>query len=223
VKRRFTVALEAVGANFASDAAQGLAEKFAYIATLGTGHGYFEALKVMERQLPPAAASAWAAWESSASGRRVWYHQGVPLFPLRMPWAYGLAALLLAPLVVAGALANAPPLAVAWWAGNHFPDDTNVIALWRILTGVPLLILWAAACCVTGFAVGLWWLPLLYLALTWLSVSGWYRWKKLAVVAWNGWFHADLRPAALTVRQAVLTAIATSSHDSPTAATSAAA
>lgn len=212
-KRRLAAALETVGVNFPDAAAQQLGEKFAYIATLGTRHSYFEALKRMERQLPADAVAAWRQWESGAAGRWVLFHQGVPLYPLRWPLAYGLAVLGLAPLVMAGWLVNAPPLAVAWWAGRRFPDDTNVIALWRILTGVPVLAMWALGCCLLGLASGRWWLPLLYVALTWMAATGWYRLKKLAVVAWNGSFHSDLRPLALAVHRAVLRFVETESHE----------
>jgi 1-acyl-sn-glycerol-3-phosphate acyltransferase len=215
VKKRFAAALESVGTNFADAAAQELARKFAYIATLGTGLGYFEALKAMERLVPPDAVCGWESLEANAGRRRVLRHQGVPLFPLRRSWTYVLAVLLAAPLVMAGFLVNVPPLAVAWWAGKRFPDDANVIALWRILTGVPVLVLWAAAWCAVGIAAGLWWLPPLYFALTWLAVSGWYRLKKLTVVAWNGLFHADLRPLALAAHRAVLNSFEPPSHESP--------
>ncbi len=213
VKRRLTEALESVGLNVPDSGWQDLAQKFACTATLGTNHRYFDALKVMEQELPAEAVNAWTALEAKAKGRRLLRHQEVPLFPLRRPWAYAILTILTAVPVAAGALLNLPPLAVAWWAGRRFPDDRNVIALWRILTGVPLLIIWAAAWCAAGAVSGLWWLPVLYFILTWLAVRGWYRLKKLAVVAWNGLFHSALRSDALTVRRAVLAAMHPSSHD----------
>ena len=207
VKRRFTTALESVGMNVPDAQWQEMAQNFAYIATLGTKHTYFAALKAMEHQLPAEAVRAWENFETKAWGRRLLRHQGVPLFPLRYPWWYVLAALLLTLPVAVGALMNVPPLAVAWWAGRKFPDDRNVIALWRILTGVPLLVIWSAAWVAAGILFGLWWLPLIYFALTWLAVRGWYRLKKLAVVAWNGLFFPGLRSDALEIHRAVLKAL----------------
>jgi 1-acyl-sn-glycerol-3-phosphate acyltransferase len=209
IRERFTHALEEVGVNVPDEAWQDLAQKFAYIATLGTKHRYFEALKSFEQRLPGDAVSAWQNLEDKARGRRVLRHQGVPLFPLRLPWAYVIVTALLALPVVAGALLNLPPLAVACWAGKRFPDDTNVIALWRILTGVPLLAMWAGMWALTGSA----WLLAAYLILTWLAVRGWYRLKKTAVVAWNGTFHPDLRADALTVHHTVLAALETPAHE----------
>jgi 1-acyl-sn-glycerol-3-phosphate acyltransferase len=213
IKERFTGALEEVGMNVPDEAWQELAQKFAYIATLGTRHGYFETLKSFERRLPGEAVSALKNLENKAHGRRVLRHQGVPLFPLRMPWAYAILTALLALPVLAGALLNLPPLAVAWWAGKRFPDDTNVIALWRILTGVPLLLLWSAAWVLTAAALGSGGMLVAYPVLSGLAVLGWYRLKKLAVVAWNGTFHADLRENALAVRHAVLKSLETPSHE----------
>ena len=212
LKQRFARALENVGVNLPDGKWQDLAEKFAYIATLGTKRRYFEALKAMERQLPPGAVKAWSHLETKAGGRRVLRHQGVPLFPLSTPLVYCLLTIILGIPVIAGAVLNLPPIAVAWWAGRRFADDRNVIALWHILTGVPLLALWSALWCLAGILTGLWCLPLGYLLLSSLSVFGWYRLKKTAVVAWNGLFHADLRNDALAVRREVLAFFDTSTE-----------
>jgi 1-acyl-sn-glycerol-3-phosphate acyltransferase len=213
IKELFTRALEEVGFNVPDGEWQDLAQQFAYIATLGTGRRYFDALKSFERRLPAEAVAAWQKLEEKARGRRLLRHQGVPLFPLRMPAAYLALTALLALPVLAGALLNLPPLAVARWAGQRFPDDTNVIALWRILTGMPLLLLWAAAWISTAAALGSGEMLVAYLVLSGLAVSGWYRFKKLAVLAWNGTFHPDLREDALAVRHAVLAALETPSHE----------
>lgn len=212
LKRGFAEGLENVGVNFPDAEWQDYAQKFAYIATLGTRRGYFDALKAMEHKLPEEAVAAWNDLEMKTEGRHVLRHQGVPLFPLRLPWVYAFLTLLLAVPVVTGAMMNLPPIIVAWWAGRHFPDDRNVIALWRILTGVPLLVLWAVLWCLAGVVSGLWWLPVIYLILSWAAVSGWYRLGKLAVVAWNGLFHRDLRTAALAVHRAVLSSLEGAPH-----------
>ncbi|MFO1533156.1 MAG: hypothetical protein ABR562_05605, partial [Thermoplasmatota archaeon] len=49
----------------------------------------------------------------------------------------------LAPAVAAGIALNAGPWCVAAWAAKKFPDDTNVISLWKILAGLPAFTLWA--------------------------------------------------------------------------------
>jgi len=204
LKRRISTALESVGTNFPDAATQDLAQKLAYIATLGTCHQYFDVLKSMEQGLPEEAKRSLEELETATHGKGLLRHQGVPLFPLKWPWAYALAAVLMAPIVLTGFILNLPPVLIACWAGRKFPDDTNVITLWRILTGVPLLILWAAACCLVGLVAGPWWSPLPYIVLTWLGIRGWYRLKKLAVIAWNGTFHYKLRPLALAVHRAML-------------------
>jgi hypothetical protein len=213
LKHRLTESLEAVGLNFPDERWQDMAQKFAYIATLGTEHRYFDALKSMERRLPPGAVAAWESMEQAAHGRHVLRHQGVPLFPLQLSGAYAVLTVLLAVPVLAGALLNFPPLAVAWWAGRRFPDDRNVIALWRTLTGVPLLGLWAATWLGAGAATGRLWLPTLYFFLTWLAVHGWYRLKNLAVVAWNGLLHPGLLPHALAVHREILSAMGSTNHE----------
>lgn len=204
IKLQFTSALEEVGFNVSDERTLDLAQKFAYIATLGTDHRYFAALKSMERELPKAAIEAWEDLESKLQGKRVLRHQGVPLFAMRWPWLYAICALILAIPVLAGALLNFLPLGVARWAGRRFPDDTNIIALWQILAGVPLFILWLTVWLVVPLALGHAWITLIYLAMTWTSLHGYYRLKKLTVAAWNSLFHSDLRGLALALHQAII-------------------
>ena len=205
IKHQFTHALEDVGFNVHDEKTLNLAQKFAYIATLGTNHSYFSALKSLEQQLPEKAVKAWAHLENKLRGKAVLRHQGVPLFATRSPWIYTVSALLLAVPVLAGALLNALPLGVARWAGKRFPDDTNIIALWQILTSVPLFILCLSAWLILPFAIGQAWITPVYLTLTWVSLKGWYRLKKLTVASWNTLLHSDLRNDAHALHQSIIT------------------
>ena len=204
IKQRFTASLEEVGINVPDEDTQDLLQKFAYIATLGTDHCYFSALKAMETRLPSDAVSGWKAFEARAEGKWILKHQGVPLFPLRMTWVYPILTLFLGVPVLVGAMLNAPPVVTAWIAGVRFADDNNVIALWRILTGVPLFVLWAAAWIVCSIALGYTWTIPIYLLLTSVAVFGWYRLKKVAVASWNGLFHSRMGEQAHDVHRLIL-------------------
>jgi 1-acyl-sn-glycerol-3-phosphate acyltransferase len=204
IKQRSTAALEAVGFNVPDAETHDLAHRLAYIATLGTKHQFFETLKTMEHDLPPKSAQAWKTLDEKMRHRRVLRHQGVPLFPTKYTLAYALLTLLLAVPVLAGALLNLPPLALGFWTGRRFADDTNVIALWRILSGVPAFVVWATLMVVLPLALGQGGAAIAYLALTALALQGWYRLKKLAVASWNGLFHADLQPEALALHSLLL-------------------
>jgi 1-acyl-sn-glycerol-3-phosphate acyltransferase len=204
IHRRFTNALEEVGINVPDAATQDLLGRFAYTATLGTEIGYFEALKAMEKELPTEVVTAWKTLENAMQGKRILRHQGVPLFPTRALLLYSTLSVLLAIPVLAGALLNGFPLTMAWYCGRKFSDGRNVIALWRILTGVPLFILWAAFWIIACTALGHSEIALIYIIITTIAVSGWYRLKKLAVASWNGLFYPDLRADALTLHQQIL-------------------
>ena len=207
MKRRMNVALEAVGANFPSVAAQEEAERLAYAATLGTPHTYFDSLKFFERGVPEALKESWCELESPLATRRVWQHQRVPLFP-KGPWvAYALLLAVTAPVVAAGALLNLPALLAGWLAARRLADDRNVIALWRILVGLPVLLVWFVAMLIlTGFAGGWWWAAG-YVGLTFTALKLFYRVRKLSVAVWNGLASRDLRSAALAFHQRVLNTI----------------
>jgi 1-acyl-sn-glycerol-3-phosphate acyltransferase len=204
MRRRMTIALESVGTNFASVEAQQNAERLAYAATLGTPRTYFDSLKSLETGVPEPLLARWRELEPHLASRRVLLHQGVPLFPTG-PWVlYAALLLVLGPIVLAGALVNLPPLLAGWLAARKFADGPNVVALWRILVGLPLLVLWFGLVTVPLlFLGGWWWLPG-YALLTFAGLELLYRAKKLAVAVWNGLAHRRLARRAREFHQTVL-------------------
>jgi hypothetical protein len=196
--------LESVGTNFASPEAQRNAEGLAYAATLGTPRTYFGSLKSLEAEVPEPLLARWRELEPRLAPRRVLLHQGVPLFPIG-PWVlYAALLLVLGPIVLAGALLNLPPLLAAWLAARRFADGPNVIALWRILVGLPVLVIWVGLVSVVLLFCGGWWWVLGYAVLTAAALRLLYRAKKLAVAVWNGLAHRALACHAHEFHQAVL-------------------
>jgi hypothetical protein len=208
IKRRITAALESVGANFSSTEAQAEAERIACAAALRTHGSYFAALKSMETGVPESLLSDWRELAAQLAARRVLLHQGVPLFPLG-PWMLDMALLLaLGPIVLAGALVNAPPLLLGWLAARKLAADRNVIALWRILVGLPLFLFWFGAMNISlAFFVGWAW-ALAYSLLTGATLKSLHRAKKLGVAVWNGIARRDLAPRAHEFYHAALQSLA---------------
>ena len=204
MKRRMNSALEAVGANFPSVEVQTDAERLAYAATLGTPHSYFDSLKWFEHGVPEALQQSWRELERGMATRRLWQHQRVPLFPMG-PWVvYAVLLAVTAPMVVAGTLLNLPPLLAGWLAARRFADDRNVIALWRILVGFPVLLVWFVVMLALAGIAGGWWWAAGYAGLTFIALKLFYRVRKLSVAVWNGLANRDLRSAALAFHQRVL-------------------
>jgi 1-acyl-sn-glycerol-3-phosphate acyltransferase len=204
LKRRIQRALEEVGVNVESEARQETIERLALVATLGTARSYFRTLKALEKSIPPRVAEAWAALGPELARHTPWRHQGVPLFPAGARWPYALALGLLAPVVLAAAALNLPPLAVAAWAGKQFADGPNVIALWRLLVGLPAGLLWVAAVAGATLATGhtLWLAG--YAAVSLAGLQLFYRVRKLAVAVHNGFRHAGLGPRLRAFRSLLL-------------------
>ena len=204
MKRRMTTALEAVGANFESAETQETAEKLAYMVTQGTRRSYYSSLKVFESGLPELLLARWRDLMSGFSSSGVLLHQGVPLFPAG-PWLLdALLLLVLGPVVLAGATLNFPPLLAGWLAARRFADDRNVIALWRILVGLPLMVVWSAAVAISlAYFTGWFWLAG-YIILTIVSLESLDRTKKLVVTVWNGLRHRNLARSAWGFHQDVL-------------------
>jgi 1-acyl-sn-glycerol-3-phosphate acyltransferase len=117
---------------------------------------------------------------------------------------YALALLVLSPVVLAAILFNAPAVMAGFYAGKKFPDDLNVISLWKILVGIPLFLLWVVVVSTTLLLVGkVGWLGL-YALVTWVGLQMYYRVKKLAVAVHNGLRYPELRGELLRFRELVL-------------------
>jgi hypothetical protein len=106
-------------------------------------------------------------------------------------------------IVLAGALLNAPPLILGWLAARKFADDRNVIALWRILVGLPVFVVWFGAVTLgLGLFAGWPW-ALSYMLLTMAALKLLNRAKRLGVATWNGLAHRDLIPRVQEFQQSV--------------------
>ncbi len=202
IKRRIQIALETVGINVATPEIQREIEQLAYASTLGTGRSYFESLKRLESGMPGGINPAQFDLREEAEGLLL--HQGVPLFPKGPMILYALVLALLAPIVAVGALLNLPPILIAALASWKLADDRNVISLWRVLVGIPLLVMWVFAISLALLLMGkaLW--IVAYAGITTLALKGYYRLKKVAVAVHNGLRFPQLRLGMMAFHERLL-------------------
>jgi 1-acyl-sn-glycerol-3-phosphate acyltransferase len=204
MKRRVQNSLEEVGINVVSDEYQEMIQALAYVATLATPRSYFKSLKAVEREVPERILSEWRSLEPELRKAKLWFHQGVPLFPMGPVPVYLLALLLIGPVALAAVALNLPPFLAGWLAGKKLPDDRNVISLWKILAGIPVFVLWAVAVLLAAIVSGkLLWLAA-YTAITYAGLKLYYRFKKLAVAVHNGLRCPKLRARMLAFRETVI-------------------
>lgn len=196
--------LEAVGANFADAQTQHLAERLAYAGTLGTDYSYAKLLKRFEQQIPPDLAVAAHELEKTARKNALWKHQGLPLVPVGAWQLYLAYWLLLAPVVFGFCLFNLPVLAAGYIASRTLPDDSNVIAFWRMMVGLPAAVLWvivvSLVCLLFSQTACLLWYGLVSLGGIW----AWYRFRKLSVALGNVLFHPAAAKSILAVYRKLL-------------------
>ncbi len=207
MKRRVQASLEAVGINVSSDEQQQLIQRFAYVSTLGTARSYFESLKAMEAGVPDKIMDAWRGLEPELQNAKLWFHQGVPLFPVGPVVPYLAALLFVSPVVLAAVMLNLPPFLAGWYAGKKFPDDRNVVSLWKILAGVPIFALWIGTVAAALLLLGNYLWLAAYLAVSYAGVKLYCRFKKLAVAVHNALRHPFLRKRMLNFHQTVLQAL----------------
>lgn len=185
LKRRIREGLEEVGINVASSEEQRRIEHLASTATLGTSRSYFRTLKTLESRIPEPTPTNREATTTNLEDTRLLGYQGVPVFPSGPTAIQASLLLLLAPIVVVGAGLNAPPLLIGAWAGRRFADDRNVVALWRILLGLPCWVVWCLTVSLVlliegqGMGIGL------YAAFTMGALALYRRFRLLAVAVHN--------------------------------------
>jgi 1-acyl-sn-glycerol-3-phosphate acyltransferase len=194
LKRRMAVALEAVGANFAGAAAQHEAEAMANLVATASDatSSRFAMLKHCERGECAAALADWRIFDRAATSVGTRCHHGISIVPDGSGLRELVGLISLGLVVLAGILANAPPWFAARWAAKKFPDDINVIALWKILVGVPLLALWAAIVVLTLAITGGWLWVGGYFAVTGLAWACYDGVQRNAVAFWNSRFRETL-------------------------------
>jgi len=192
MKRRINASLEAVGVNFASEEEQVKAETLAYASTLGTSRNYFTAIKALESGIPDDLENEWNQLADRFSGRRPIRHQRVALFPGKSRWLYAAALPVFGLPVILGLVLNAPPLLIAAGVAWKLADARNVIALWRILVGLPLLVIWVLGMVVFLGIWAAWWWAAAYLLISVISLETIYRTKKVGASVWNAFVHAPL-------------------------------
>jgi 1-acyl-sn-glycerol-3-phosphate acyltransferase len=204
LKHRIQAALEEVGVNVISTESQEMIQRIAYVATLGTPRSWFKSLKALEHAVPAEILAAWTTLEPEFQSRKLLTCQGIPLFPMGSVARDALLLILLGPVVLAAITVNLPPFLGGWFAGRKFPDDRNVISLWKIMAGVPLFLLWAGTIALVLLFTGN--LPLLaaYAMLTVAGLKLYDRAEKLAVAVHNSLRYPRLRARLLDFREVVL-------------------
>lgn len=111
---------------------------------------------------------------------------GRPPVVTREPLSDLIRLALVSPVVLAAFILNLLPVLGAWLVAGKMADDDNVITLWRLLAGPPLL-----ACQLLGYLIlvcrlspggGLLFL-VLYGGISWSGILLYDRWRRL----WHGW------------------------------------
>lgn len=201
LKHEIASRLEAVGTNVASD------EHYRDIRALASFVSpeipCQVVLKILEPTIPAQLLQPWRLLRSSLNSHGLLDPEKSPFSP-QSPVLTTVAALLLSTLVLAAGLLNAPPLFAAYVAGRKFPDGPNVIALWRILIGGPVLLLWF----LTVVALSLFFkFSLLFLAYLALSLIGFFTyapWKLHLRHSVNAFRVPSLRRDYLAFRSTLL-------------------
>ena len=152
---------------------------------------YSEALRSLTLGFTAEDLSRWDSLRAEASSRGVLFYKGAPAWENPSSASRLRLALLALPSALAAAL-NLPPLLAGAWAGRRFPDGPNVVALWKILIGVPAFAAWALLLAAAALIAGRADLFILYSLATAAGLQCFAPAHKSAAAFWNALFHRSL-------------------------------
>lgn len=164
---------------------------------------YHSALKALEPSIPANLHAPWLALRDSLAAHNLLHPEKSPFSPHSLLLTL-LAALFLSPFILAAALLNAPPLLASYLAGRKFPDGPNVITLWRILIGAPLLFFWFLTLLMLALVLKFTLFFLAYLALSLLGLFAYAPWKRHLRHSLNALRAPSLRSDYLAFRSTLL-------------------
>jgi hypothetical protein len=144
--------------------------------------------------LPVDVGDRWRRIADHISAQRLAVDRaGAPRFSRRgIVWNATWASL--QSLIVALAwLANVVPLAGSWLAGKILADGPNTIALWRILIGTPLSLLWWFSIIAGAVVAHRAWIVPTYLAMTALGLIAYPEWCVRRAMLRNARASRELR------------------------------
>jgi 1-acyl-sn-glycerol-3-phosphate acyltransferase len=201
LKHEISSRLQSVGINVASDDYH---RDMRALATFAAPEiPYHLALKALEPGLPASLLPSWPTLRAALASHALLHPEKSPFSP-RSPWLALLVTLLLSPFVLAAALLNALPILAAYSAGRKFPDGPNVITLWRILVGGPLLFIWFAAILIISIVRKSPHLFAAYLAISLAGLFAYAPWKRNLRHSLNAFRSPALRSTYLTFRSTLL-------------------
>jgi len=151
----------------------------------------------------------WQSIEQAIALRQLSTFANAPLYPQSGVLYSALLAILLAPVVAAAALVNAPSLLAANLAARRYADAENVVALWRALAGLASALIWwlvlASLLLVTTGGMFGTVLLLLALLITWAGLRAWRLWRMATVELVNTLRAPMLGKAVCALREETLT------------------
>ncbi len=204
INKRLENLLENVGLNFPNEEHQKTASKLAALYSKETGGSYCQALKRMEQSIPNSLILAWQEVQLSTRDKLLLTCAGLPLFPSQSPLPPLLKTLLLGPLTLGAAFLNAPALLAGYLAGRFLADEVNVISLWRILVGIPMLLLWFCILAVYALAFGHWSFLALYCIVSWAGLISWQEARLSAIETLNWLMFRHLVPIFRKLQQTTI-------------------
>lgn len=201
LKRELTARLEQVSINVNSE--QYYRDIRALACFAWPDLSYHMALKALEISIPSVLEDGWLKLRAVLETHRLLNPEKAP-FSKQSTVITLFAALALTPLVGTAAALNAPPLLAGYVAGRRLPDGPNVITLWRILIGAPVLVSWLVLFLIVALVSRLPVLVFVYFVLSLLGLLAYAPWRLLAQQSVNGLRFPSIRASYFAFRSKLI-------------------
>ena len=194
VQQRIEAALHEIASEFETETAQEASEIAGNVGRAAGAGSHSTCVKACAVETTPQLEERWQSLKRASEAAGAKRYNRVPLVPGGSIHTHTLTLIGLGPWVAFMLAANVPVLIAARLLAARLADDRNVISLYRLLVGLPLMILWGGLTLVAFVWLGQPWIWAISLSLSLIGLGSYDTVKRSWTVLWNRTRSAQFQP-----------------------------
>lgn len=185
VQQRIEDGLHHVASEFETETAQEASEIAGNVRRAAGAGSHSASVKACAVKMTPELEERWQSLKRASEEAGAKRYNRVPLAPGGSTHTHILTLIGLGPFVAFILTANAPVLTAARFLAARLADDRNVISLYRLLVGLPLMIIWGGLTLAAFVWLGHPWIWAVSLSLSLIGLGSYDTVKRSWAMLWN--------------------------------------
>lgn len=194
VQQRLEVALHNVASEFETGTAQEASEIAGNVRRAAGAGSHSACVKAYADMMTPELEERWQSLKQASEKAGAKRYNRIPLVPGGTTRPHILTLIGLGPFVAFMLAVNAPVLTAARLLAARLADDRNVISLYRLLVGLPLMIIWGGLTLAAFVWFGHPWIWAISLSLSLIGLGSYDTVKRSWTALWNRTRSAQFQP-----------------------------